>query len=93
MTAVPDGEWFCPECEADSGAPVGASASKKGKKKAKAQATKEEAEEDGPEHKAAGKRKAPTKSKAGGGPAVSLPDVTILTDPCCSVKAQEIITR
>jgi len=65
LTAVPDGEWFCPECEADSGAPVGTSASKKGKKKAKAQATKEEAEEDGPEHKAAGKRKAPTKSKAG----------------------------
>ena len=22
MDAVPDGEWFCPECEADPGAPV-----------------------------------------------------------------------
>lgn len=22
MDAVPDGEWFCPDCEADPGAPV-----------------------------------------------------------------------
>jgi uncharacterized Zn finger protein (UPF0148 family) len=63
LTAVPDGEWFCPGCENDLGAPVGVVSSKKGKKKAKAQATEEEEE---PEPKTTGKRKAPTKAKAGG---------------------------
>jgi uncharacterized Zn finger protein (UPF0148 family) len=64
LTAVPDGEWFCPECEKGSSAPVEAVSSKKGKK-AKAHAAEEE-EEDKPEPKTAGKRKAPTKAKAGG---------------------------
>ncbi|KAJ3517000.1 hypothetical protein NLJ89_g772 [Agrocybe chaxingu] len=35
LDAVPDGEWFCPDCEDDPGAPVGAWAVKKTKSKAK----------------------------------------------------------
>jgi hypothetical protein len=54
---VPEGEWFCPECENESVAVL-----KKGKRKAKAQPT----EEGGAESKAAGKRKAPSKAKGGG---------------------------
>jgi uncharacterized Zn finger protein (UPF0148 family) len=85
LTDVPDGEWFCPECEKDAGAPA---TSKKGKKKAKAQAT--EVEEDEPEPKAAGKRKASTKAKAGGGLDAPLPWFNILTYGSCSVKTQEV---
>ena len=38
LDSVPDGEWFCPECQGDPGAPVGLWAPKKGKSKAKAKA-------------------------------------------------------
>jgi hypothetical protein len=82
LTAVPDGEWFCPDCEDDPGAPVGIFASKKGKKKVKAQA-----EDAISQSKAAGKRKAPAKTNAGGGLGVSLPRVDILMDYYCSIKA------
>ena len=60
MTAVPDGKWFCLECENDAGA----QGAKKGKKKAKAPAA--EGGDNTLELKAVGKRKVPTKVKAGG---------------------------
>jgi hypothetical protein len=68
------------------GAPVGVVSSKKGKKKAKAQATEEEEE---PEPKTTGKRKAPTKAKAGE-LAVFAQRVWFI---CFSVKAQIIIMQ
>ncbi|KAF8655946.1 hypothetical protein AX16_002853 [Volvariella volvacea WC 439] len=72
LDAVPEGEWFCPECEEEPGAPVGAWAVKKPKGKSKRASIggagqgygqgygqqEEESEEEG------GKRKAPT-SRAG----------------------------
>jgi len=40
LDAVPEGEWFCPDCEDDPGAPVGKWAPPKKKKaKSKARAT------------------------------------------------------
>jgi len=69
LTTVPDGEWFCPECEKVPSVPVGAVSSKKGKK-AKTRATEEEEEDKA---KTTGKRKAPTKAKAGGELNVVLP--------------------
>ncbi|TFK37496.1 regulator of chromosome condensation 1/beta-lactamase-inhibitor protein II [Crucibulum laeve] len=65
LDAVPDGEWFCPDCLDDPGAPVGAWTlpKKKGKAKTKRAATPslEETSTD-----AGSKRKAPaSKGKAG----------------------------
>jgi len=39
LDAVPEGEWFCPDCEDDPGAPVGKWAPKKKKGKSKPRAT------------------------------------------------------
>lgn len=62
LDAVPDGEWFCPDCEEDPGAAVGAWATaKKSKSKAKA---KRPASPSEPE--AGVKRKAPPKTKTAG---------------------------
>lgn len=66
MDAVPDGEWFCPDCEDDPGAPVGAWAVKKGKGKGKPKTKRAEAQLDDEDAETGGKRKAPAKSKAGG---------------------------
>jgi hypothetical protein len=53
LTAVPDGEWFCPECEDE------VASAKTNKNKGRAEVA------DNPETKAAGKRKATSKAKAG----------------------------
>jgi uncharacterized Zn finger protein (UPF0148 family) len=87
LTAVPDGEWFCPECEKDPGAPVGVTKSKKGKKRSNVQAAEED--EDEPELKAAGKRKAP-KAKGAGTFDMSCTKVNILTKHGRSFEAQEV---
>jgi uncharacterized Zn finger protein (UPF0148 family) len=85
LSAVPDGEWFCPQCDIDL-ASAGLGASKKGKKKSKAPVAEEEEE---PEQKAAGKRKAPAKAKAGGVFDFSLLRVKILTGHS-SIETQEV---
>lgn len=64
LDTVPDGEWFCPECESDPGAPIGVSVPKKSKSKGKGKS--EEAPEPTPKAESGGKRKAPAKAKAGG---------------------------
>ena len=63
LDAVPDGEWFCPDCEEDPGAAVGAWATaKKSKSKAKAKRPP-----SSPSDSEAGvKRKASLKTKAAG---------------------------
>jgi hypothetical protein len=76
LDAVPDGEWFCVECESDPGAGVGVykalSVSKaKGKagKKLPAGKKDKEVKDDSPvpdDDGIGSKRKAPTKGKAGG---------------------------
>lgn len=65
LDAVPEGEWFCLECEANPGAPVGPEA------KIQAAQSKLQPEEDSDEGdesatKAGQKRKAAAKSKATG---------------------------
>lgn len=57
LDAVPDGEWFCPDCEEDPGAAVGAWATAK-KSKAKGKRPSSPSEAD-----AGVKRKAPPKTK------------------------------
>lgn len=65
LDAVPDGEWFCPDCEEEPGAPVVVGAGKKPKKKGAAAKSKskpamEVDEEDDDESGGTGsKRKAP----------------------------------
>jgi hypothetical protein len=63
LDAVPDGEWFCPDCEEDPGAAVGAWAAAKKSSKSKAKAKRPSSPSD-PE--AGVKRKASLKSKAAG---------------------------
>jgi len=68
LDAVPDGEWFCPDCEDDPGAPVGKWAMEKKKKAKSKPSTKRAASpyaEDA-EMDAGTKRKAPPKTKAAG---------------------------
>jgi len=62
LDAVPDGEWFCPDCEEDPGAAVGAWATAK-KSKAKGKRPPSPSEAD-----AGVKRKAPPKTKAAAAP-------------------------
>jgi hypothetical protein len=69
LDSVPDGEWFCPDCEDDPGAPVGKWAIQKKKPKPKARKTGAADDGDGD---AGGKRKAPPKTKAGGWSTVPL---------------------
>ncbi|KDQ62001.1 hypothetical protein JAAARDRAFT_528999 [Jaapia argillacea MUCL 33604] len=72
LDAVPDGEWFCPQCQREPGSPIGAVPVKKGrvvkasKPKPKAEVQEyDEDEEDYDEDENGGhKRKAPAKSKA-----------------------------
>ncbi|KAI0923703.1 hypothetical protein AcV5_009178 [Taiwanofungus camphoratus] len=60
LDTVPEGEWFCPECEKDPGAPVGPGAARKtGNSKLKG---KVDTDESAPQ--AGQKRKAPAKSKS-----------------------------
>ncbi|EMD39122.1 hypothetical protein CERSUDRAFT_46878, partial [Gelatoporia subvermispora B] len=58
MSEVPDGEWFCPECEADPGAPIDRDGVKRN-----LQPASEGSDEDGP--KQGTKRKASSKTGAG----------------------------
>jgi hypothetical protein len=62
LAAVPDGEWFCPDCETQPGAPVGQPPDKKGK-------AKRNIDDDNDEEEAetSGKRKAPAAKAKGGG--------------------------
>ncbi|OBZ74133.1 Protein RCC2 [Grifola frondosa] len=61
LDAVPDGEWFCPECEEEPGAPIEVGGAKRPKgKRTKVKAADEE------EPKAGQKRKASAKSKPAG---------------------------
>ncbi|KAF8194680.1 regulator of chromosome condensation 1/beta-lactamase-inhibitor protein II [Pholiota molesta] len=61
----PDGEWFCPDCEDDPGAPVGKwRTEKKTKTKSKSKRAASPAE-DPDAMESGGKRKAPPKAKAG----------------------------
>jgi hypothetical protein len=62
LDAVPDGEWFCLDCEEDPGAPVGAWATAK-KSKSKAKAKRPSSPSDS---EAGVKRKASLKTKAAG---------------------------
>jgi hypothetical protein len=77
LTAVPDGEWFCVECERDPGAGVGEYKSlslhktkvKAGKKASPGKKEKEKEDSPAPGGDETGtgtKRKAPQKGKAGG---------------------------
>lgn len=66
LDAVPDGEWFCPDCEDDPGAAVGAWATAK-KSKSKAKAKRAASPFSEPE--AGVKRKAPPKTKVAAAPA------------------------
>ena len=62
LDAVPDGEWFCVDCDEDPGAPVGAWAiAKKSKSKAKAKRPSSLSDSE-----AGVKRKASSKTKAAG---------------------------
>ncbi|KAF9456066.1 regulator of chromosome condensation 1/beta-lactamase-inhibitor protein II [Collybia nuda] len=63
LTEVPEGEWFCVNCKKDPGAPVGAWTGKKTRPKVKASARHVSPSDD--EAEAGGKRKAPSKAKAG----------------------------
>ncbi|KAF9483052.1 RCC1/BLIP-II [Pholiota conissans] len=66
LDAVPDGEWFCPDCEDDPGAPVGKWRTEKKPNKTKSK-TKRAASPGGENHDAmetGGKRKAPPKARA-----------------------------
>jgi hypothetical protein len=63
LDAVPDGEWFCPDCEDFPGAPLGAE--RKSRKTAKS-GTKRKAD-DASDDDLARKKKAPPKAKAAGG--------------------------
>ena len=66
LDAVPDGEWFCLDCEEDPGAAVGAWATaKKSKSKAKVKA-KANRPASPSESDAGVKRKAPPKNKPAG---------------------------
>ncbi|KAL0954199.1 hypothetical protein HGRIS_005327 [Hohenbuehelia grisea] len=71
LSAVPDGEWFCPECIDTPGLPIGVHG-RQHTKKAAGGAAKTKAkgkaamDEDDDEPDAGGKRKAPAKAKAGG---------------------------
>ena len=62
LDAVPDGEWFCPDCEEDPGAAVGPWATAK-KSKSKAKAKRPSSPSDS---EAGVKRKAVPKTKAAG---------------------------
>ncbi|KAH9479125.1 Protein RCC2-like protein [Psilocybe cubensis] len=69
LDAVPDGEWFCPDCEDDPGAPVGKWAVKKTKTaKPKAKRAGSPASDDGSQDGGV-KRKDPPKTKTGAAPA------------------------
>jgi len=65
LDAVPDGEWFCLDCEEEPGAPVGAWATAK-KSKSKAKAKRPSSPSD---WEAGVKRKASLKTKAAATPA------------------------
>lgn len=66
LDAVPDGEWFCPDCEDEPGAPVGKWAIKKTKtSKPKAKRVASPVSDDGSQDGGV-KRKAPPKTKTGG---------------------------
>ena len=79
LDSVPDGEWFCPDCEDDPGAPVGKWATQKKKTKPKARKAGATDDVDGD---AGGKRKAPPKTKAGGWSPVPLSPSSCLTLSC-----------
>ncbi|KAF8959620.1 regulator of chromosome condensation 1/beta-lactamase-inhibitor protein II [Flammula alnicola] len=65
LDAVPDGEWFCPDCEDDPGAPVGAWAiEKKKKSKGKPKRAASPAPDDLDTMETGGKRKTHPKAKA-----------------------------
>ena len=59
MDAVPDGEWFCPDCVANPGAPVGASRTKGNKSKGKRKL--EDENESDAKDASSSKKKAPAK--------------------------------
>ncbi|PCH44602.1 RCC1/BLIP-II [Wolfiporia cocos MD-104 SS10] len=60
LDAVPEGEWFCPDCEDDPGAPVGPEAPKRSRGSKGRGAMKKGL----PEPRTGQKRKAPAKSKS-----------------------------
>ncbi|TFK62794.1 RCC1/BLIP-II [Pluteus cervinus] len=65
LSAVPAGEWFCPECLDDPGAPVGAWAVKKPKSKGKKAQAPQPMDEDDEEEEEGLKRKASGKGRGG----------------------------
>lgn len=64
LDAVPDGEWFCPDCEDEPGAPVVVGAGKRPRKRAATKARLQNQEDD---VGAGSKRKASGQSKAAAG--------------------------
>ncbi|KAI0730901.1 RCC1/BLIP-II [Earliella scabrosa] len=80
LDAVPDGEWFCPECADEPGAPVSLDGVRRKPKKAKAKAAGDESPKPGQ------KRKAATQSTCKSFLQVSLQALTL--GP--SIQAQEI---
>ncbi|TFY76178.1 hypothetical protein EWM64_g7829, partial [Hericium alpestre] len=70
LTAVPDGEWFCPECTHNPGAPVGHDepaplpAVAQPKPKARSRKREEDVEDDEEDEQTSRKRKAPAKKAA-----------------------------
>ncbi|PPQ94709.1 hypothetical protein CVT25_009564 [Psilocybe cyanescens] len=69
LDAVPDGEWFCPDCEEEPGAPVGKWAIKKTKSSKPKQKRGASPVSDGGSQDGGIKRKAPPKTKTGAAPA------------------------
>ncbi|KAF8885095.1 regulator of chromosome condensation 1/beta-lactamase-inhibitor protein II [Gymnopilus junonius] len=68
LDAVPDGEWFCPDCLDDPGAPVGAWAVKKDKPKAKAKAKRAPPAAEDEDNEGGAKRKAAPTARAAPAP-------------------------
>ncbi|KAI0741335.1 RCC1/BLIP-II [Daedaleopsis nitida] len=62
LDAIPDGEWFCPECEEDPGAPISLDGVRRKPKKTKIQAG-EESPQPGQKRKAAGQPGAAKRKK------------------------------
>ena len=64
LDAVPDGEWFCPECEETPGAPIGPDAALPAVKGRAARKVEEDDEEDEEPARVGQKRKATTAAKS-----------------------------